>query len=278
MHPETTFVDFVQLVSKASDAAARNIHKIPAAIGDAATNSVEAAKSIQASIDAIKVEAATAGMNRLNKTLTELLIKGHVSAKQLSEVASAIIQIEAAAQAKRITDFLDGLKTDAALTGLEGMAKVMRQLDLMQAPGWAKKLAKDYQDSIDQAKTLVDWAERIKKEHEDAETPLDKYLARMREINEEVGIGLNLEIARRAAAKAYQELQNSYKSNDPGVISAREVRFGQMPAVPSRQDPSQAIVDAVKAAKATEDRQLAEQQLTNRLLRDNGIAVFDIGQ
>jgi hypothetical protein len=78
-------------------------------------------------------------------------------------------------------------------------------------------------------------------------------------------------------------------SNDPGIVHAREVRFGHMPAMPrrnsvnppiltDRHEPAKSLTDALNKKQPLDQQQLTELKTIVSLLRDlGGSQVFDIG-
>lgn len=275
-------IDALSVAMDRANAGKKNV--LPAIDNDAVTRIA----SMRDAINAMKLEAMTAGMSDADKKLTEFIMKFRPGAKDIQEFGAALQRVsqvteqmakkaEQLEKQKSIASFIENLRKQAQSFGLEGWDKVLFDLkemgatapDLMKAMHWqavldAAKEHKKIMDEIDQA-----WKDNM--------TPIEKYVSALEHIAMLQREGLNAEVAKRLVIKANQELLNSYRSNDPGIVEARQVRFSIAPPVARRVDPLERIANILQQEKATQDRQLQEARETNKLLQEQGFDVVEIG-
>jgi hypothetical protein len=289
-NPGMAFTDFLEVVQKKANEASHTVAKIPAGLADIADSAGSARQSVVSMVDSLKMEAATAGMSRLNKTLTEMIASGHATAQGIREAAEAIQHIEAVASGQKVKSYLQNLQDSVDSLNMSEMGKVFKTMTDMGASGDEINKALSLEKIIEQAKDMKSWQEKIRQEWENNMTPLERYAERMREIQEMASHGMAPDLAKRLAGKAHQDLLNSDPmSNDPGIVHAREVRFGNMPAMPRRNsvnppiltdryEPAKSLTDTLNKKQPLDQQQLTELKTIVSLLRDlGGSQVFDIG-
>src|SRR5690348_16288779 len=82
-------------------------------------------------VEGMQLQAATAGLDDFNRKLTEFIINNSQIpgfAKALGQYLTALEKVTATASQKKITDFIDEKKFQAATAGLTGINLLLAQM------------------------------------------------------------------------------------------------------------------------------------------------------
>ena len=262
--PHTQIDDAFKHMNAEADAAAAHIEGSKSKIASPIDESFsKTAEKVAATLAELKKQVDTFGMSEGDKKLFDLkaMGAGDADVAQAQKMVDTLQQLE---NTKKATEELKKLREQLDTFGMTAGQREIHSLE--QITGVDPKIieqAKAMQSQLDAMEGQKKLAEEGKRIFADVETPLEKYSARLDELNKALADGaINQDVYGRAVAKATDELGKQHAEKDRAhehdKVSAdvRRFDFRSLPAAHT-QHPNNP--QALLAKKADEHSKLLGQ-------------------
>ena len=262
--PHTQIDDAFKHMNAEADAAAAQIEGTKSKIASPIDESFSrTAEKVAATLAELKKQVDTFGMSEGDKKLFDLkaMGAGDADVAQAQKMVDTLQQLE---NTKKATEELKKLREQLDTFGMTAGQREIHSLE--QITGVDPKIieqAKAMQSQLDALEGQKKLAEEGKRIFADVETPLEKYSARLDELNKALADGaINQDVYGRAVAKATDELDKQHaekeRAHEHDKVSA-DVRRFDFRSLPSAHTQHPNSPQALLAKKADEHSKLLGQ-------------------